>query len=66
MTTQSITRISFPKIANPFRWLVRLDAAYRSYLSLKEAENHRLEDMGISRKQLDQAFYRQFAEKSYH
>ena len=36
------------RIDNPFKWLVRMDAAYRDYHAFKNAEDHRLDDMGIS------------------
>ena len=47
----------------PLRWLLHLDAAYRQYRALKNADAERLADMGISRKAADRAFYRQFADK---
>ena len=48
---------------SPLRWLMRLDAAYRQYRALKEATPKQLDDMGISRKSANRAFYRQFADK---
>jgi uncharacterized protein YjiS (DUF1127 family) len=48
---------------SPLRWLMRLPAAYHQYRGLKEATPKRLDDMGISRKSANRAFYRQFADK---
>ena len=45
------------------RWLMRLAAAYHQYRGLKEATPKQLDDMGISRKSANRAFYRQFADK---
>ena len=64
MTTITQTAISQPRRRlTPLRWLLHLDAAYRQYRALKEADAERLADMGISRKAADRAFYRQFADK---
>ena len=50
MTTiaKTLSGFNFGQIGNPFKWLVRMDAAYRDYQSFKKAERHRLDDMGIS------------------
>lgn len=46
-----------------FRWLTRLDAAYRQHHALKHATPEHLDDMGISLQEANAAFYRQFADK---
>ena len=65
MTAITKTATARPRATrfSPLRWLLHLDAAYRQYRALKEADAERLADMGNSRKAADRAFYRQYADK---
>ena len=60
--TNPITRrsVSF----DPIKWLVKLNNAYCQWQQLKATESVHLKDMGISRAQANQSFYRHFAAKS--
>lgn len=51
---------------NPIKWLFRLEAAYREADALKNAEDHHLLDMGITRKQADAVFYGRFGLHRFH
>ena len=51
---------------NPIQWLFRLEAAYRQADALKNAEDHHLLDMGLTRKQADTAFYGRFGQNRYY
>lgn len=59
--TNPITRGSFS--FGPIKWLVKLNNAYCQWLQLKATESGHLKDMGISRAQANQSFYRHFATK---
>ncbi len=52
--------------SNPFQWLLRVDAAYREHCKLKETEDRLLEDMGITRRQANTAFYRRYGQNRYY
>jgi len=60
--TNPITRrsISF----DPIKWLVKLNNAYCQWQQLKATGSVHLKDMGISREQANQSFYRHFALKN--
>ena len=51
---------------NPIQWLLRLEAAYREHCKPKDTEDRLLEDMGITRRQANTAFYRQFGQYRYY
>ncbi|TCD14160.1 hypothetical protein [Oricola cellulosilytica] len=74
MTTDAIrkahTAISPPAIdpavvSLPFRWLRDANAAFAAYVHFKELTRERLRDVGLTKKQQDEAFLRQFAPKKY-
>ncbi len=50
---------------NPIQWLLRLEAAYREAGQLKKTEGHVLDDMGMTRKQADTAFYQRFGQNRH-
>jgi len=64
-TETTTNTFSAPVKFNPIKWLLRLDAAFRDADKLQKTEDHILKDMGITRRQADVAFYRQFAAKRY-
>lgn len=43
-------------------WVLNLDATYRQYRKLISAEDARLADMGLTRKQANNVFYRRFGQ----
>lgn len=45
---------------HPLAWLLRLDEQYRQACSMRDADEERLTDMGISREQADAQFYTRF------
>ncbi|MBL4872363.1 MAG: hypothetical protein JKY41_02945 [Rhodobacteraceae bacterium] len=60
---ETITKtVAAPVKFNLITWFVRLDASFREANQLKNTKARNLKDMGITRKQADTAFYRQFAE----
>lgn len=64
-TETTTNTFSTPAKFNLIKWMLRLDASFREASQLKNAEGHNLKDMGLTRKQANTAFYRQFAEKRY-
>lgn len=53
-----------PTIPSPFKWLRDLNAMFVSYYRFKDLTEEQLRDMGITKRQQDQAFLRQFAPRS--
>jgi hypothetical protein len=53
INTHKQNHISAPTKFKPIRWLLCLDAAYRQAHNLKNAEDRFLEDMGITRQQVN-------------
>jgi len=49
-----------PTIPSPFKWLRDLNAALIAYFEFKDLGEEQLRDAGISRRQQNQAFLRQF------
>ena len=50
-----------PTIPSPFRWLRDLNATFIAYFRFKDLDDDQLRDMGITKRQKDDAFLRQFA-----
>lgn len=65
-TEKSLAPVTTPAKFHPIRWLLRLDAAYREAHKLKNAEDNRLDDMGITRKQADAVFYSRFGQNHWY
>ncbi|WP_223477062.1 hypothetical protein [Oricola indica] len=53
-----------PIIPSPFRWLRDLNAAFIGYFRFKDLTAEQLRDMGITKRQQDDAFLRQFTPRS--
>ena len=51
--TNNQNAITAPTKFKPIRWLLFLDAAYRQAHNLKNAEDRILEDMGVTRQQVN-------------
>lgn len=49
-----------PTIPSPFKWLRDLNAALIAYFQFKDLSEDQLRDAGITKRQQDQAFLRQF------
>ena len=64
-TETTTNTFSAPAKFNLLKWLLRLDASFHEASKMKNAEEHNLKDMRITRQQANTAFYRQFAEKRY-
>ena len=47
----------------PLAWIVRLDAAWREYRRFKALDAKELADMGLTKADRDNAFFRQFADR---
>lgn len=62
----SRTRPAAVATFNPIKWLLRLEADYREADKLKKADDTRLQDMGLTRKQADTAFYGRFGQSRYY
>jgi hypothetical protein len=62
----SLTRPAAPASFNPIKWLLRLEADYRQADMLRKAVGDRLDDMGMTRKQADTAFYGRFGKHRYN
>ena len=50
-----------PTIPSPFQWLRDLNATFIAYFTFKSLTSEQLRDMGITKRQQDEAFLRQFA-----
>ena len=64
-TETATSTFAAPAKFNLIKWIIRLDASFREASQLRNTEDRNLKDMGITRKQANTAFYRQFAEKRY-
>jgi hypothetical protein len=51
--TNNQTAMTAPTKFKPIRWLLCLDAAYRQAHNLKNADDRILEDMGVTRQQVN-------------
>ena len=49
-----------PTIPSPFKWLRAINAMFVSYYRFKDLTEEQLRDVGITKRQQDQAFLRQF------
>ena len=49
-----------PTIPSPFKWLRDLNAALIAYFQFKDLSEEQLRDAGITKRQQDQAYLRQF------
>ena len=65
-TAKSLAPVTTQIEFHPIRWLLRLDAAYREARKLKNAEDQRLDDMGITRKEADAVFYSRFGQNRWY
>lgn len=63
-TTVSETRTANTVIPSPFKWLRDFNAAFAAFIHFKELTAEQLRDIGVTKKQQDQAFLRQFAPKN--
>jgi uncharacterized protein YjiS (DUF1127 family) len=64
-TTAPTAPITAPKF-NPIQWLLRLETAYREAEVLKNADDHTLLDMGITREQADAVFHSRLGQHRYY
>ncbi|MCI5073440.1 hypothetical protein [Oricola sp.] len=55
---------TFPTIPSPFSWLRDLNATFIAYFRFKDLDEDRLRDMGITKRQQDDAFLSQFAPRN--
>lgn len=55
---------TFSTIPSPFSWLRDLNATFIAYFRFKDLDEDRLRDMGITKRQQDEAFLRQFAPRN--
>ena len=53
INTNNQNHITAPAKFKPIRWLLCLDAAYRQAHNLKNADDRILEDMGVTRQQVN-------------